>query len=160
MTPTAVLAAMAALAPYHADRDDSPESRRALYMPTATAIATVARTPEEAAALIAQAWHESHFARYVLEGRCSEGPPGQRCDPDAHGVARARGPWQVWRVACRAADVAGEARCVLGQMRMGLARCSSWGGALAALDGQWRCGDAAVRVQTMRRVLATMGGRK
>ena len=160
MTPQFVLAAILALGAYHADRDDSLESRGALLLPVATAIAAVARTPEEAAALVAQAWHETHFARYVLEGRCSDGPPGQRCDPDAHGVARARGPWQVWLVACRAADVAGEAKCVLGQMRMGLARCSSWGGALASLDGQWRCGDAPARVQTMRKVLATMAGRK
>jgi len=41
--------------------------------------------------------HESHFAKYVHENRCSEGP--DHCDADRNGEARARSPWQLWRVA-------------------------------------------------------------
>lgn len=45
-----------------------------------------------AALLIAKGRAESGFAELVHEGRCSEMPPGQRCDADRFGVARAHGP--------------------------------------------------------------------
>jgi hypothetical protein len=159
MPPETILAAMIALGTYHADRGDTAEARRALLLPVAEAIASVARTNEEAAALVVGAWHESHFARYVLEGRCAEGPRGAQCDPDRHGVARARGAWQVWRF-CKATDTRGEAKCVLDQMRLGVRRCAGWSGGFAALHGascEWS--PSAARVQTMRRVLAVWGAR-
>lgn len=158
MQPVAfVLSAMLALPQFALDRADTAEERRALYLPVAEAIATVATTREDAAFLVAQGWHESRYARAVLTGHCSDMPRGMRCDPDRNGVARARGPWQSWRVACRAEDVLGQARCVLGTAKLGLARCSSWSAAFAALSGRWTCGESPRRVETMRGVLATWG---
>ena len=52
-----------------------------------------------AALLIAKGKAESGFAQYVHEGRCTDGPIGARCDSDKHGVPRAHGLWQAWRVA-------------------------------------------------------------
>ena len=159
MNAEVILLALLALPQYAADRDDSPEARCELYRPVAVAIAETARTPEQAAALITQAWHETRLARYVLEGRCQDGPRGARCDPDKHGVPRARGPWQLWRAACKADDLRGQAKCVLGTMQLGLARCASWAGAFYALRGHWACGEDAAREQTMRGVLARWGKR-
>lgn len=51
-----------------------------------------------AAFLIGKGSFETHFAAYVHEGRCEEGPKSARCDSDSHGVARAHGPWQQWRM--------------------------------------------------------------
>lgn len=154
MSPAAILSAMLALGGYAPDAGDAPEARRALYLPVAEAIAATARTPEEAAALVSDGFYESRFARYVLEGRCADGPRGARCDPDKHGVARARGAFQVWRY-CKATDTRGEAKCVLSQMRLGLRRCSGWDGGFAALHGAsclWA--PSQRRVQVMRKILA------
>lgn len=52
-----------------------------------------------AALLLGKGKGESGFAQYVHEGRCQDGPVGQRCDSDRFGVARAHGPWQQWRIA-------------------------------------------------------------
>lgn len=145
------LAVILLLSPWHGDRGDN--DREALLRPVAHAIDSVGHTREERAALIADAYTESSFARYVLEGRCSDGPPGQRCDPDAHGVARARGPWQVWHY-CQKNGLEGEAECVVRLLRMGHSRCASWEGAFAALHGpscQWA--PAMRRVQLMQRLL-------
>lgn len=51
-----------------------------------------------AALLLGKGHFESDFAEYVHEGRCQDGPVGARCDSDAHGLARAHGPWQQWRL--------------------------------------------------------------
>jgi hypothetical protein len=93
-----ILAAMLALPQYVADRSDTPEARAALYRPTAQAIAEVSNGNRvKAAALIALAYEESRFARYVLEGRCKDGPKGSRCDWNyLTRSPRARGPWQLW----------------------------------------------------------------
>ena len=48
--------------------------------------------------LLGKGHFESDFAEYVHEGRCQDGPPGARCDSDSHGLARAHGPWQQWRL--------------------------------------------------------------
>ena len=62
--------------------------------PIAAAIASVSATREDAASLIALGWHESKYARAVLEGRCHE--LGERaCD---RGLAL--GPWQLHQAAC------------------------------------------------------------
>jgi hypothetical protein len=139
MTPAVILAAMTILGP-------CPPRR---CLPVAVAIAQAARSREEAALLVAQGWHESRWAAYVLEGRCQDGPPGARCDE-----GRARGPWQVWHY-CRATTTAGEARCVLATARLAVARCGSWDGAFAALAGKGGCAwsGAPRRVETMRAVL-------
>lgn len=52
-----------------------------------------------AALLLGKGRVESGFAQYVHEGRCQDGPVGQRCDSDQFGVARAHGLWQEWRQA-------------------------------------------------------------
>jgi hypothetical protein len=145
------LAVMLLLSPWHGDQGD--ENRGSLLQPLAIAIDNIGHTREERAALIADAYAESSLARYVLEGRCSDGPPGQRCDPDQHGVARARGPWQVWHY-CHKPGLEGEAECVVQLLRLGKHRCASWEGAFAALHGpscQWA--PATQRVQLMRRLL-------
>jgi len=96
LTVEVILAAMLALTQAALDRGDTVAARRDLYRPTAAAIADVARSPEEAAALVAVAYGETRLARYVLEGRCLDGPVGQQCDKGRDGKPRARGPWQVW----------------------------------------------------------------
>ena len=153
MSPEAVLAAMLALGGYQPDAGMPIEERVTLYRPTVAAIVAAARTDEEAAALVALGWHESRFARYVLEDRCQDGPKGARCDE-----GRARGPWQVWGRWCRAVDRASEARCALATLRLGKQRCASWEGGFAALAGHPSCEwpGARKRVQTMRRVLAEL----
>jgi hypothetical protein len=50
---------------------------------------------ELAAALIALGHFETKYAQYVGEGRCHDGPRGQRCDD-----GNARTYWQTWAVAC------------------------------------------------------------
>ena len=148
MNSAAILSAMLRLAPFSADHFE-PSEREALYLPIARAIATVAKTPEEAAALISDGWHESKFSRAVLTGQCS----GHQCDK-----GKARGAWQVWAW-CKATDATGEARCVLSQMRLGLERCGAWEGAFGALTGSWSCVSMPARVQTQRQVLAYWGNR-
>ena len=126
---------------------------RDLAEPVASAIDGVTAVPEERVALVTDGWFESRYARYVLEGRCLDGPRGARCDPGKDGVPRARGAWQVWKF-CKRTGMAGEARCVLDQMRLGRQRCASWEGAFSALHGP-TCGWAGAtrRVQMMRRLL-------
>lgn len=50
------------------------------------------------ALLLGKGSFETHFAEYVHAGRCTEGPKDARCDSDSHGVPRAHGPWQQWRL--------------------------------------------------------------
>ena len=128
MLTESILAAMLALPQYAGDRDDSPEARAALLRPVAVAIAETAQSPETAAALIALGWHETKFARLVIEGRCSDMPAGSRCDN-----GRARGVWQAWHVACPVAyrfpagsseSLRAEARCAAGNLYAARHRCA------------------------------------
>jgi hypothetical protein len=161
-----ILTAMLALPAYAGDRSESPEERAALLRPVAVAIAETAQSPETAAALIALGWHETKFARAVIEGRCSEMPAGSRCDN-----GRARGVWQAWNVACPAAyrfadgsleSLRAEVRCAVGNLYSARNRCERrapelWGGAFSGYRGAsclWPA--AARRVQTMREVLAVL----
>jgi hypothetical protein len=158
----AVLTAALSLAPYVGDKADTPEQRSALYRPVAEAIAEVARTKSEASILVALAFHETGFARFVIEGRCTEGPPGQRCDG-----GKARGVFQLHEAACRDAwelkdgsveSIRAEARCAIRLLR--------WNGergkdrtpnrVLAAFAGyaarDWNWDGAAKRVETARKI--------
>ena len=134
-------------------RGDSPEARAELYRPTMEAIAEEAKNENEEALLLAQAIEDTHLARYVLEGRCLDGPTGQRCDN-----GRSRGPFQVGRW-CPVGSLRDEAHCALRAAWSGVARCrghslTPWHGAfagLAARDCHWA--PAAHRVATMRRIL-------
>ena len=154
MDVTTILRVMLELGGFSLDRDLTRDERIALYQPYAVAIHRAARTDEEAAALIVQGHYESRFAKAILTGHCEQMPKGMQCDPDRHGVPRARGMWQLWNF-CKATDVNGEARCVMASMRMGLQRCSKWEGAFSALAGRGGCDwvGAPRRVQTMREVL-------
>lgn len=140
------------------DADETPEQRRQLYMPVAQAIEAVARETDNpvrsAAILIALGQNETAFSRYVLEGRCLDGPPGMRCDYDPRTrKPLSRGPFQV-RKWCKAQWAAKEgsyesfvegARCALGYVNKGLQRClktpyRAWQGAFAVYRGQ-SCSD-------------------
>lgn len=168
MTPAVVLAALLALPPWQGDRELSREARAAMLAPVARAVSVAARGPHEAAALVSQGWHESRFASYVLDGRCEDGPPGARCEPDREGAARARGPWQVWDYCTEAwaapassqRSLEGGARCVARWMRGARARCprSGWVGAFSSMRGGARCVApwARTRVATMRVALAAI----
>lgn len=98
MSWSTILAVMLAQPTWHGDLAETPEQRADLLRPVALAIELATHDTTEQAALIALGYHESGWARYVLEGRCADGPPGARCD---HG--RARSPWQLWRRACPSA---------------------------------------------------------
>lgn len=161
MDVSTILRLMVALGGFSLDRDLSKDERIELYKPTAVAIHLAARTDEEAAALTAQAYYESRFAKAILTGHCELMPKGMQCDPDRHGVPRARGAWQLWHF-CKATDANGEARCVMAIMRMGLQRCGKWEGAFSALAGRGGCdwSGAPRRVQLMRQILSDARGGK
>lgn len=123
-----VLGAMLALPVYHGDREETLEQRRQLLEPLAHAITESTESRGEMAAAISQAYHESRFARYVLENRCLEGPPGSRCD---NGTSR--GPFQVkkwcegaWNSGASLAEqYRAGARCMLSVYRLGVMRCQN-----------------------------------
>lgn len=116
-----ILAVLMSATPHYTDTE-SPELRRVRMVPVAHAVAAAAQqatcaahwnvrgcrriwpgsTENAAAALLALGWHETRWAQYVGRGRCLDGPKGSRCDPDPKtGLPRARGYWQLWRVAAR-----------------------------------------------------------
>lgn len=81
-------------------QDAEPRDVRAqLYSSVVRAVCEVGKTPRERARLAVQAYAETKLSRYVLEDRCSDGPPGARCDR-GHAV----GPWQVHRHCRKAWD--------------------------------------------------------
>jgi len=158
-----VLAVMLMSPTYVGDRGDSPEARAALYLPVAEAIARVSGSLEDEAALVALREHETHFARYVLEGRCLDGPRDSRCDVDKKtGLPRARGPWQGWFRYCRAEGgsvLEQDARCAIQNLHSAKHRC-----AVRALDvtagmfsgykgASCLWPPAELRAITMRRIL-------
>lgn len=121
-----LLLVMLGLPQWYQDRGESAEERAELLKPMAAAIAKVCTGGRKAAWCVAQAWHETKLARYVLEDRCSDGPVGARCD-----AGRASGPWQVhsW---CRDAHnkslsmakrFEAGARCALKGYNYGLSKC-------------------------------------
>jgi hypothetical protein len=144
-----ILAALLAFPAYHGDHETG-EAREARLAPYAAGIASHARTADETAALVAIAWHETRLAAYVTDGRCHEGPAGQRCDN-----GRARGPWQLhgW---CKATTPDGEAECAARLLRYARARCGSWSRAFGAYASGGRCYDMPEREATRRAVLARM----
>lgn len=143
---------------WYGDRGLSQEARTELYRPTMEAIAEESKNENQEALLLAQAIEDTHLARYVLEGRCLEGPIGQRCD-NGH----SRGPFQVGKW-CPTGSLRDEAHCALRAAWGGVARCrghslTPWHGAfsgLAARDCHWPTADK--RVATMRRILRELHG--
>lgn len=93
----AILFVLSTLALYEGDRDEAPAARDARLRQVAVVISEAARDYEEAAALIELGDAESRYARYVMEGRCLDGPRHAQCDRDPRtGRPRAVTPWQVW----------------------------------------------------------------
>jgi hypothetical protein len=90
-----------------------------------------------------------------------DGPRGEQCDPDRHGVPRAHGPFQTWTQYSHTTELIGEARFVLSVARLGKQRCANWEGAFSALKNSGTCNwpGATPRVQRMRVVLARLEGR-
>lgn len=164
VSPEQILAVLLALTPHVTDAGDTADERALLLAPVASAISTAARDTSDAAALIAHGAVESRYARYVIEGRCQDGPRGARCDPDRQGRARARGPWQVWAVACPDAwelpvgheSLHREAACTLRLLRGGRMRCQSWVGAFASLGGGARCSSPTAMAKTRARQWAAL----
>lgn len=173
---SAVLSVLLASPVHVTDRDEPADARRARLSVVAQAIAVASKSdPHNAALLVAQWRGESGGARYVQEGRCADGPRGARCDPDRHGVARARTPWQVWRVSCPVAwdqpagsiaELTAAASCTLRLMRSGMRRCTTNGypglaGAFAGARGGAACVPprAAERIKTYQWALSRLGGR-
>jgi len=152
---------------WYQDKHLSRQERAVYLRPVAKAIAKATRTDAEAAALITHGWYESRYAKYVIEGRCKDGPVGAQCDITKKGVVRARGPFQVWKW-CRdawgypqgdQAALAHEARCIARWMRGAMRRCQGgWVSAFAGMRGGARCewGPAKKRAHTMRKVLAKL----
>lgn len=124
---SAILAVMLAQPAWYQDAAEPPEARADLLRPVALAIELATEDRTEQAALVALGYHESAWARYVVEGRCADGPDGVRCD---HG--RARSPWQLHHRACPGAWELAEddpralersAACAARQLRGAKGRC-------------------------------------
>ncbi len=153
---------------WYEDKHLTREERAVYLRPVAEAIGKAARNNTEVAALVTQGWYESRYAKYVIEGRCKDGPPGVQCDISKDGVVRARGPWQVWKWCLEAwklpqgapAALAYEARCTARWMRGAMKRCpkGGWVSAFAGMRGGGKCkwGPAKQRAWTMRKVLARL----
>lgn len=108
-------------APSHAtDIDEPPAGREARLVAIASAVDAATDDLSERAMLLSLGWHESRWARYVQEGRCSDGPPGQRCDE-----GRSVGPWQqrAFDDSPVPEDMPGQALRALRLLRFGLYRC-------------------------------------
>lgn len=145
----AILLVLLRLTTSHLDKDEPLAARTARFEHIANGVAAAVRIRPAgvdevswAAAILAQAKAESQLAAYVGEGRCSDGPPGARCDPHRKtGIAQARGYWQMWEVACREAwrqpvgtaeEVAAGALCASRRMTGGFAYCRNRGGPSSA----------------------------
>jgi hypothetical protein len=159
LTAAMVLIVMLQMPAGFGDAEATTEERAEFMRPVAVAIAEVANETHNpvrsAAILVALGKNETRFARYVLEGRCEDGPPGERCDWSKKlGQPRARGPFQVhdW---CKAAwsqpensgeGLAAGARCALSLVNHALHLCRAhapiWPAAFAVYRGQ-PCSDGS-----------------
>lgn len=86
----AVLLVWLSLPAWFQDAKLTRTERTELYRPSAEAVCSVTEDDRLRAVLMAIASDETHLARYVLEDRCKDGPPGMRCDD-----GQAIGAWQV-----------------------------------------------------------------
>lgn len=171
-----VLSLLLDLQVWYQDVDNSVETRTRRLEPIAAIICAATSNPREQAFLILQGDHETHYAKYVLEERCSDGPKGARCD---NGLATS--PWQVHKW-CRAAwpprggassrgsaptapvgrllnsnhrfqRFLGAARCALQTFRAGLARCGTLEGAFHAQLGIADCSRPLWTVRRAERLI-------
>lgn len=165
----AALAVMTAQPPFYLDRDEPPEERLVRLEPAARAQekACLKFWPQDPWACVAGTitigQRESHWAKYVGEGRCKEGPVGMRCDPDKDGNPRAHSFWQLWPSACpglakltpgSVAQLDRAASCAAAQLATAYHRChwsqhGRWAGAFAGYrssDCNWSGGPRRARV--------------
>jgi hypothetical protein len=152
-----ILAFWLALPGWYGDRHLTDAQRLDLWMPVAKTICRVAKTDTDRARAATQAYFEgSRLARYVIQGRCHQGPPGVRCDDGL-----AWGVWQVHRWCKRAWNKSlpvherrdAALRCVLQAGRTGLRSCrgeQGWFSAQWSLHCTYRW---AVRAAMARRLL-------
>jgi hypothetical protein len=145
-TAAQILALLLSLQPYPGDKGESTEAREARLAPWAQALE---RYPADVqAAVITLGIHESHYAAYVTEGRCSERP--KACD---HG--HAKGPYQLhsW---CKADDPAGQTACAASLIQSSFRRCDTWAGAFGAYATGGRCVALDARATTRQRIIALL----
>jgi hypothetical protein len=150
-----ILALLVALPPHTTDRDrgETIEARTERLAPFASEMVEATRGDRRMlAALLVLGDEESHWAGYVTDGRCHEGPLGQRCD-----AGLARGPWQLHAQTCRRAwqhpagskeSLHEEVRCAAALLRYGGRKCRSWSGAFGVYAGVgcgWRGGPRRAR---------------
>lgn len=161
--PIVLLRILLSLAVWHQDADLSREARSALYAPVVETICRVGRTPQEQAWLATQAYSETTLAKYVIEGRCADGPPGIRCDE-----GRATTEWQA-HGHCTAAWTAptleerreAGAQCAIRTARHGLTVCGLLGSfgfqtGRPLCSGRWIERNAVPRVQLYKWILSKM----
>jgi len=150
-----ILAVMLSQPTWYQDLAETPEQRADLLRPVAMAIELATEDRTEQAALIALGYAESTWSRYVIEGRCSDGPAGARCDN-----GRARSPWQLHARACPSAWELAEddpralersAVCAVRLLRGARGRCRGWLGAFAGYARGASCSwpGAKRRVESM-----------
>lgn len=148
------LGVLVAMPVHVTDRDEDPERRLARLEAIAAAIDGASEHPEDRAALLALARHESHLAAYVHEGRCQDGPRGKaECDS-----GRAKGLWQLHGESPD--DLDGQALRAIQLWRGFRKSCRSsvrdeLEGAFSGYATGGRCGFAGAphRAQTMRAIL-------
>jgi hypothetical protein len=158
-----ILSVMLSQPTWYQDLDETPEQRADLLRPVAVAIELATSDRTEQAALVALGWHESRWSRYVIEGRCVDGPKGARCDN-----GRARSPWQLHARSCPSAWRLAEddpralersAACAVRLLRGARGRCrDGWRGAFAGYARGASCtwSPAEKRAGTMASVLMQM----
>lgn len=135
MNPYDVLAVMLALPTFYGDRGETFDQRYKLLEPLAFEIVSAAGGSRwRASLLVTTAYAETRLARFVIEGRCEEGPVGMRCDY-SHKLKRSlsRGVFQLKEESCRAAyqypagsreSLREEARCAIRQLGAAKKRCA------------------------------------
>lgn len=141
--------------PAHFTDRDEPADARAVRLAKADRAMVKAAAGDQyiLRALRVHARFETHFARYVGEGRCEDGPVGSRCDE-----GRARTYFQVWEATCpkawaepqgSLAELEAAAVCAARVLRAGRARCGTSEGMFAAMWGSGRCKleKAAIRAR-------------
>ncbi len=96
MTYAFILAALLALPIAREDKPVTPEKTMQLQA-VAAAVSRHARTPDEAAFVLSWGSAETHYSLRIAEGRCMIAIG--ECDR-----GKARGPWQVHRVAAMSAE--------------------------------------------------------
>lgn len=167
-----VLAALRAL-PSYPDQGDAA-AREALLRPVAEAITEATGGDlARASALVAVGDAESAFARYVIEGRCKDGPVGARCDWSYRERRNlSRGPWQV-RSWCRSWDhpegsreaLFAEARCADRLIRQAWSRCKTLTGMYAGYatglrSCSWGHADRRRRVAAFAQIVMAREAKK